>query len=178
MKSMNRKNANESDPLCLVCGGQSTHFCDGILGWPVVVTSDGPCTLLTITYAEAGTALPYTCDAPLCENCRESGKALSGPGGSDVTLDDLCPVCFAYGGGWQARGEHPAPQGFARHFEAVIGRQMFRRQRGPKALVGLARIVVAHQLENLLASLVIGSVRSAADVAMHESLAPARFACR
>ncbi len=99
---MNRKNANESDPLCLVCGGRSTHFCDGILGWPVVViSSDGPCTLLTITCAEAGTALPYTCDAPLCENCRESGKPLSGPGGSDVTQDDLCPVCFAYGGGWR-----------------------------------------------------------------------------
>ena len=44
----------------------------------------------------------------------------------------------------QARGEHPTPQGFARHFEAVIGRQMFRRQRRPKALVRLARIVLAH----------------------------------
>ena len=74
----------------------------------------------------------------------------------------------------QARGQHPAPQRFARHCDALIGRQMFRRQRRPKALVRLARIVLAHQLENLLTSLVIGSVRSAADVAVHQSFGAAR----
>ena len=51
---------------------------------------------------------------------------------------------------------------------------MFRRQRRPEALVPLARIVLAHQLENLLASLLIGSVRSTADVTVHQSLGPAR----
>ena len=74
----------------------------------------------------------------------------------------------------QTRGEHPAPQCFARHFQAVVGCQMFRRQRRPEALVPLARIVLAHQLENLLASLLIGSVRSTADVTVHQSLGPAR----
>ena len=44
---------------------------------------------------------------------------------------------------------------------------MFRRQRH----VPLARKVLA---ENLLASLLIGSVRSTADVTVHQSLGPAR----
>ena len=99
-----------------------------------------------------------------------------------VELDQLAAVGFALttravglalaAAAPQSRGEHPTPQGFARHFETVIGRQMFRRQRRPEALPRLARIVLAHQLENLLASLGIGSIRRAADAAMHESLAP------
>ena len=100
-----------------------------------------------------------------------------------VELDQLAEVRFALtpaavrfalaAAAPQARREQPTPPDFARHFEAVIGRQMFRRQRGPKALVRLARIVLAHPLENLLASLVIGSVRSATDVAMHHCFDPA-----
>ena len=101
-----------------------------------------------------------------------------------VELNQLAEVRFALAPGAmrlalataapQTRGEHPAPQRFARHFQAVVGCQMFRRQRRPEALVPLARIVLAHQLENLLASLLIGSVRSAADVTVHQSLGPAR----
>ena len=101
-----------------------------------------------------------------------------------VELNQLAEVRFALAPGAmrlalataapQTRGEHPAPQCFARHFQAVVGCQMFRRQRRPEALVPLARIVLAHQLENLLASLLIGSVRSTADVTVHQSLGPAR----
>jgi hypothetical protein len=60
----------------------------------------------------------------------------------------------------QTGGEHPAPQGFARHFEAVIGCQVFRRQSRPEALVRLAGVVLAHQLQHSLAKLRrLGAVR-------------------
>ena len=100
-----------------------------------------------------------------------------------VELDQLAEVGFALttravglalaAAAPQARGEHPAPQGPHRYFQIVVLLQMLGRQRRPKALVRLARIVLAHQLQHSLANFRrLGAVRHAAHIAMHESLAP------
>ncbi len=81
-------------------------------------------------------------------------------------------LAFAYATP-QPRRKHPTTQGFASDFDAVIGGEMFRRQGRPEALAWLTVIVLAHQLQNLFASLVIAAIGGAPDVAMHECLAPA-----
>ena len=68
----------------------------------------------------------------------------------------------------QTRGEHPAPQCFAR--TSRRGPEMFRRQRRPEALVPLARIVLTNSRTCWRRD---RSVRSTADVT-HQSLGPAR----
>ena len=75
----------------------------------------------------------------------------------------------------QAGGEHPKPQGPHRYLQIVILSQMLGRQRRPEALVRLAGVVLAHQLQHPLANFRrLGAVRYAAHITVPQRLRPSR----
>lgn len=91
------------DPPCLVCGRPAAFLCDGMIGWPAVLSSeDGDVTRVVIDSAVILQGTPaFTCDAELCEDCKVRGvqTIFCGKKGCEVEVEDLCPVCHEQGSG-------------------------------------------------------------------------------
>ena len=58
--------------------------------------------------------------------------------------------------------------------DSLYLRQMLRGQRRSKAFVRPARIMLAHQLQGLFATLLVNTIRAAADAVVHQRLGPTR----